>query len=471
MLRFVLPLLAAVIVGLAYTSSQSFWIDEGGTMFRAMMPSLKEWWAMMFHLRGSDVQMPLYMLYAWFWHQHLGAVSEYALRLSNLPWLVLAVVVLARVRFWPLVCLVSPFVLYFVDEFRPYMLQIAAGSCAAAALGRVMDERENDAHHGVHAICAACLFLTISSLTGAIWAAGAAFGAVVIRPDWLRSPGFWKRASPWIAAAISAGAYYAYTMLQGFRATETQDAGILNVLFGIYEMTGLLGLGPGKDELRGNLTAVLPHLWILIPAAACIGAAWLCGFMAWTRRIPKRHVAGAACAALVPLLLLTVIGIVMDFRVVGRHLSPALPAVLLPIAASLQATGRMRRLSRILGACACLLMLASSLSIRFHERHAKEDYRRATALAITALKGGKRVWWQADMNCARYYAWRAGGYPMIHRIQELESDLPTSPMFADIIFVNRPDLRYRGTDHHALLKHHFFRMDQKFPGFEVWVAR
>lgn len=386
--RYLFPALAAIIVGLTYTSGESFWIDEGGTMFRAMMPTLREWWAMMLHLRGSDVQMPLYMLYAWNWHQHLGVLSEYALRLSNLPWLVLTVVVLARVRFWPLVCLISPFVLYFINEFRPYSMQISAGACAAAALGRVLSGRDRQGTDGVHAVCAACLFLILSSLTGAIWAAGVALGAVVMRPDWLRMPGFWVRAWPWIAAALAAGAYYGHTMLQGYRAVETQDAGILNVMFGLYEMTGLLGLGPGKDELRSNLSSIIPYLWILIPASACIAAAWFCGFLSWARTIPARYAVGAAAAILVPLALLALIGGLMDFRVVGRHLSPGIPAVLLPIAASLQISGRLRRIAIPLGVGACLLMVVSSLCIRLAERHAKAEFRQATALAIKALSQG-----------------------------------------------------------------------------------
>jgi hypothetical protein len=472
MLRYLLSALAAIIVGLAYTSSRSFWIDEGGTMFRAMMPTLSEWWKMMLFFKGSDIQMPLYMLYAWFWHQHLGALSEYALRLSNLPWLVLAVVVLARVRFWPLVCLISPFVLYFVDEFRPYTLQIAAGACAAAALGRVLDGRDEAGFRGVHALCAACVFLIATSMTGAVWAAGAAGAAVIMRPDWLRKPGFWGRAAPWLALALGAGAYYLSMMMKGYRATEIQDAGILNVLFGIYEMTGLLGLGPGKDELRGNIAAIVPHLWILIPAALCIGGAWLCGLLSWAPTISKRHLAGIACAALLPLLILATVGTLMDFRVVGRHLSPAIPAILLPLAGCLQATGRLRRFALPLGIGACLLMVASSLGIRFLERHAKEDYRKATAMAIEALENGKRVWWQGDMNTPRYYAFRQGGVRMIHRIQVLESDPPTSPMFADIVFINRPDIRYFNTnlDYRTHLKRNFFHLAEKFPGFEVWMS-
>lgn len=79
-------------------------------------------------------------------------------------------------------------------------------------------------------------------------------------------------------------------------------------------------------------------------------------------------------------------------------------------------------------------------------------------MSIDALQEGKRVWWQADMNCARYYAFRTGGYPLVHRIQQLESDPPTSTMFADVIILNRPDLHYRERDHRALIKHNFFRM-------------
>lgn len=471
-MRYLLAALAATAVGLAYTSSQSFWMDEGGTIFKAMMPTLAEWWKMLLHLKGSDVLMPLYMIYMWFWHHALGATSEYALRLSNLPWLVLAVVVLARVRFWPLVCLISPFVLYFVDELRAYTMQIAAGACAAAALGRWLKSDAKNDFRGVHALCAACLFLIVSSMTSAVWAAGVAAGAVITRPDCLRNAGFWLRAAPWLLAALGAGGYYGYMMQSGYRATEIENAGLLNVLFGVYEMTGLLGLGPGKEEVRVSLKAVIPHLWLLVPGTAIIGSAWLCGLLAWARTAPPRHLIGAVAAVLLPLALLTLAGTAMDFRVLGRHLSPAIPAILLPIAACLQTGLNGRKPALFLGAAACLLMFVSALNVRLNERHAKDDYRKATAIVIESLQNGKRVWWLADMNATRYYAYRAGGYPMVHRIQELESDPPTSPMFADVIIVNRPDLRFRYMEqgYEAYLKHHFFKLTDRFPGFEVWKA-
>jgi hypothetical protein len=471
MTRHLVAAIAAIIVGLAYTSGRSFWMDEGGTVFRAMMPTIRDWWAMMLQLKGSDVLMPLYMLYAWFWHQVIGATSEYALRLSNLPWLVLAAVVLVRVRFWPLVCLISPFVLYFVDDFRPYVMQIAAGSCAAAALGRWFDGGGQSEWRGVHAVCASCVFLIACSMTGAVWAAGVAAAAVVAKPDCLGSGAFWRKASPWIAVALAAGGYYVRMMMGGYRATEIENAGFLNLLFGVYEMTGLLGLGPGKEEVRLGLGAVIPHLWLLIPGALCIAAAWTFGVRRRVRESPSRITLAAAAAVLIPLAILAVFGALMDFRVLGRHLSPAIPAILLPIAHCLSSAPANKSLVRVCGALACLAMVVSSLTVRLHPRHAKDDYRSATAMAIKALGEGKRIWWQADMNAARYYAYRHGGMRSVNLIQVLESDPPTGLMFADVVVINRPDLRFRGVDYQSELRRNFFQPLARFPGFEVWETR
>lgn len=471
LLRLGLLSLLAVAVGLAAISNQSFWMDEGGTIFRAMMPTLEDWWRMMLQLRGSDVLMPVYMLYAWFWHQALGADTEYALRASNLPWLVLTVVVLARVRFWPLVCLISPFVLYFVNDFRPYSMQIAAGACAAAALGKWINGTKQPGFVGTHALCASCLFLIACSLTGAIWAAGVALGAVISRPDCLRRMDFWKRALPWVISTLIMGSYYGLMMHKGYRAAEIPDAGIMNVLFGLYEMTGLLGLGPGKDELRKSLSLVIPHLWLLIPATLCIGAAWLCGFAYWAKNTSRLALYGAVSAVMIPLVILAAMGILLDFRVVGRHLSPAIPAILLPLAACLQVDGTRRIAIRTIGMIACLFMIISALNIRLLKRHANDDYRTATAIAIKALGEGKRIWWQADMNAARYYAYRTGGMSMVNRLQILESDAPSSLISADLVIINRPDLKYRGFDYQSELQRNFFKQNAGFTGFEIWESQ
>ena len=470
LLRLSLLTVVTIAVGLAAITHQSLWMDEGGTAFKALMPSLGEWWQMMQRLGISDMQMPAYLFLTWAWHQ-LGPVSEYALRAINLPWLVIAVLALSRVRWWPLVCLTSPFVLYYVGELRPYALQIAAGAMAASALGRLIDARERQDFTGLHAWCGACLLLAAISLTGAVWAAGVALGGLVLRPEWLAKRRFWLKILPWLTAALAVASYYGYTLLQGYRAAAFADAGILNVFFGFYEMAGLLGIGPGRNELRAGTASLIPYLWIVLPAAFCIAGAWFIGIRSWIQTVPTRCVIGVACAAALPVIILTIVGSLQDFRVLGRHMSPVIPAVLLPIAAALAAPGKLRLPGAILGTLAVAAMIASSVSLRFQERHARDDYQRATEIALSSLQQGLNVWWQADMNATRYYAYRKGGMPLVNAIQVLESNPPTGPMFADVIIVSRPDIRYGKSDYQKEFRRNFFELDATFTGFEVWKTR
>jgi len=467
--RSLIIAIVAACVGLAAISTQSFWIDEGGTVIRALMPTIGEFWTLMKQLGGSDMQNPLYMILAWGWH-HMGATSEFALRALNLPWLIVTVLALKRVRFWPLVCLTSPFVLYYTGEFRPYAMHIAAGALAAAAMSRVIDGRERQDFTGLHAICAACLWLVLNGLTASVWAAGVALGAIVMRPEWLRQKGFWIRVLPWLAVTMIPAAYYAYTMMLGYRATFIQNAGIMNVFFGFYEMTGLLGIGPGRDELRFGPAALISYLWILLPAAVCITGAWCWGLMSWMGKTPKACVFGVACAVVFPILVLVTVGMIQEFRVLGRHMSPVIPAVLLPIAAAINNRNSKPLPGMILGWLAVVFMLTSALSLRFMERHERDDYRKATAMCLKALREGKAVWWQADMNAARYYAFREGGMPLLSSIQVLESNPPSGLMFSDIVFINRPELRYRQGDHTDVFEKNFFTLEEKFKGFEVWTS-
>ena len=464
---FLAPLALAAIsiaVGLAAITHQSFWMDEGCIAFRSLMPSVKEWWRMHLHLGGSEVQMPVYPLLAWIWH-HIGANSEYAMRLVNLPWLVIAVLALRRERFWPMVLLTSPFALYYAGELRPYAMQIAAGAVAAGAMRRVIAGSQDD-FSGLHATAGASLLLAISSLTAAMFSAGLWLGVLVIRPDWLRAAGFWKRIAPWLCGALAIAAYYAWTMVAGYRAAG-MGGNVLSIGFGFYELLGLTGLGPGRSEIRANPRVVIGALPVLLPAFACIAWAWIGGVRGWIQTATPRQVAGVACAAALPILVLAGVGVLMHFRVLGRHLSPVLPALLLPIAASLASAG-WRKLPAVL---AVGFGIASSLSLRFQEKHARADCRRATDIAIEALQQGKAVFWRADINAARFHAYGKGGWPMVNFIQTLETGGPTSLMFADIAIISRPELGFGEADHRAELRRNSFELTETFTGFEVWKSR
>jgi len=457
-------------VGLGFITSQSLWMDEGSTVFKALFPTPAEWWTITKRLGGSDMQMPIYMFLVWCWEK-MGAASEYALRCVNLPWLIIAVLALHRVRFWPLVILTSPFMLYYTGELRPYAMQVAAGSVATLALMRIREGHEARPFAGLATAGFAALLLTASSLTSAIWAVGLGLGIIVMRPGWLKQNGFWLRLSPWLLGLAGFGAFYLMTLLQGYRAASVGEGSILSILFGFYELLGLAGLGPSRGEIRANPASLLTALPLLAPAALVAVAAWIYGAWNWKKNEQPANVVAVAISIIFPLAVFTILSFVADFRVLGRHLSPVLPAVLLPLAACLNATGPRRRIWQSTAAVAVALSLVSALALRFQSRHERDDYRKAASIGIKALQDGKRVWWQADMNATRYYAYRQGGMPMVNAIQVMESDTPPSLLSADMVVINRPDFRFRGVDYQADLKRNFFVKTASFTGFEVWEAK
>src|SRR3984957_2783493 len=80
--------LLALAVCLIAISSQSFWIDEAFMAGKAAQPTLADWWHMMPKGSGSDLQMPLYMIYMWGFAKIFG-LAEWNLRAANIPWFVI----------------------------------------------------------------------------------------------------------------------------------------------------------------------------------------------------------------------------------------------------------------------------------------------------------------------------------------------------------------------------------------------
>ena len=468
-----LPLaVLALLVGLFSISQQSLWMDEGAPAFKAIMPSLRDWWFLSERLGGSDAQMPVYMLTVWLWEK-IAWPGEYALRCVNLPWLLLAVLSLKRVRWWPVLCLTSPFILYYTGELRPYAMQIAAGALAASAMGKVAAGAPcGDAHDpylGLQTAAAAGLLLASSSLTSAIWALGLWVGILLLRPDWLKRMGFWTRMLPWVGGVGVMGAYYLYSLKQGHRAAGGfENGGLLSMAFGIYEMIGLLGLGPGRAELRVSPKAALSALPLLVPAFLCFAVAWIYGLRRWLAGSKPCLVWATACAVGIPLVIFAIASSVMDFRVLGRHFSPMMPALLLPLAVTLASPGAWKSPVKMVALAVLACAVLASLSLRFSARHARDDYRQATSMVLDALQNGSRVLWRADMNCTRYYASLQGGMDAVRRVQVLESHPPTSFVSTDYVFINRPDIADRLGDYRKELEKNAFRLHAKFTGFEVW---
>ena len=79
-----LPFLGiALLVGFLAIRSDSFWIDEANSAVKATQPDFGSFAAKMKADRGSDLQMPGYMLALWSWEKVFGC-SEMALRSLNI---------------------------------------------------------------------------------------------------------------------------------------------------------------------------------------------------------------------------------------------------------------------------------------------------------------------------------------------------------------------------------------------------
>jgi hypothetical protein len=445
--------------------------------------------------KASDLQMPFYMFYVWGFEKVFGS-CEWCLRLANLPWFIAGVIAFVGIfsvqdhrrviGAW--LVLFSPFAWYYLDEARPYAMQLGASLLVVTALGHLLKDLLDPSvgvpltrplHQSVQAIpphpnpsprgkgrggrraswqgvyvamfLLGILVLSGSSLLGMIWAAaavvtliaGLGFGATLrlVRQHW-----------PWWLGAgcvlVFLALYYLWTLKVGARASAVAATTLTSTLFIVYELLGFAGLGPGRAEMRSGAFGVLRPYWAGLAAygfslAIVLGAA-LSGVVRKQRgpvktemrntsgelknpELPqkgaKRHkeipglqavsrwagppeckVLGLGLCCVLPVALILIAGRVAHFRVLGRHFTPLVPCLLLVLSTGLSALwSRRGYLAGLAVALFCSLSLLSCLSLRYAQRHNKEDYRAAAAVARAALQQGRSVWWNAAEAGASYY--------------------------------------------------------------------
>ena len=82
------------LVSLLAISNYSLWIDESTTAYFASQTSIADLNTELLDARTSEVQMPGYIYFMWGWEKLFGH-NEFILRLSNLPFLVILLIVIA----------------------------------------------------------------------------------------------------------------------------------------------------------------------------------------------------------------------------------------------------------------------------------------------------------------------------------------------------------------------------------------
>ena len=451
-----------------------------------MQPTLAAWWHLLVQEKSAHLQMPLYMFYIWAYEKLFGS-GEWTLRLANLPWFVTGAIAFILAfqtgdRRRPLaacVALLSPFAWYYLDEARPYGMELGASLLVVACLARFNREDPlTEAHDAVYV--AAFLFgivvLSGCTMLGMIWA-GAALLATPALLSWTRTIRLVKQHAPLCFAAggvlLLFGCYYLWTLAVGARASAAATTTLGSTLFIGYELLGFGGLGPGRLAMRSAGPAALrPYLlWLAlyaVPTAILIGAA--------LRQLLKpghrRYLVVALCCG-VPSGFLLAVGWVAHFRVLGRHYTPLIPVLMLLFIQGCYILWSRRSVcARGVVLLFCALSLVSCLSLRFLPRHEKDDYRAAAAVANTALRNGQSVWWNAAQEGARYYGVPTTSHPgsgggailLMNPTRETLLALPKP----HIIITSKPDI-YDGPMALAeYIRDQGFQPERTLTAFVIW---
>ncbi|MGZ5021757.1 MAG: hypothetical protein ACXWFY_04530 [Chthoniobacterales bacterium] len=470
--RETILLLFAFLLPLLALSDASLWIDEANSALKAEQPSLAAWWHTLVSEGGSDLQMPLYMFYLWVWEKIAGH-SELALRLANVPFFLLAQCALYRVARRnsanpiPLLLIVAinPFLWFYLNEARPYLMQYAAACLVVYALSE-MCERRNFAWPFAIGI----LLLSGSSMLGMAWAASAlAAGAVatVRARQWF----FRKRdlvpCSLGMAGLAFLSAFYLWTMTQGARGSAAGQTGAGNILFILFELFGFAGLGPGRLDIRE--AGFISFQGYVLPVVLLALALWIVLFGSLRFLVQpanREKLIAAAIYGLGAAVFLVLVGLTTDFRLLGRHLTPLSPLVSIALAISLVRLWSTQW--RIAAALVALLWLTSALMIRFAPRHRKDDYRSAAGAAREAITANKLVWWAADRAAACYYLPIEQSNPQFDFVLNPTSeDLRRLPR-PDVVILSKPDLYDANNALAAFLAQENYRTARTLPAFTVW---
>ncbi|MGR9173771.1 hypothetical protein [Rhizobiales bacterium] len=460
-------------------SGQSYWIDEANTAWRAAEPHFGVLLARMVAETGSDAQMPFFLVAIWAWEKVAGD-GEVALRVMNLLWLVPGLYIFANGRVDRLlVAGVSAFLWYYIDEARPYGMQIGASLMVFGLLERAVVAASDRSAGGpllrpyqVWLLTFALIALSGSSLLGAIWAAAAVAAAACAVPWSARRLAASHIVGPSIllmAILAPLGLYYLWTVIAGAGGTKVAVTDARTLVFSAYELLGFAGLGPGRTDLRAGEGAVVSsYIVVLASYAVLVATVTLAGVIQAMRNIPPRALAACAIAVAAAAALILIAGYILHWRVVGRHLAPAIAVVL-----ALQAAGVTLLWRQPVGKLVVIgflaMALASGVSIRFAPRHAKDDYRSAAIVARSALTRGERVWWSADALGALVYhvpLGQACGSALY--VSEPHPGFASALEAPTVVITSKPDIYDPQGLLAAFLSEQHFQIAETFQAFQIW---
>jgi hypothetical protein len=477
----ILALVATAITILVAVSGDSLWVDEGSSVYKAMRPSLSEWWRALLWEGNSNMQLPLYLIALWVWEKIFGS-GEWIMRMANAPFFLLTVYGLwlafredrIRFRFSVLFLLTNAFVWFYLNEARPYLLLLAGGTLLFAAVYRLKRNPAQFDAAWAWLFTLAALLVCAASMIAAPWTTCAFCAAWYVRGK--RFPLEFARLFPaaFVTLAVGMtgiGGYYLWSLKAGAGVPGLGATGLANLAFAGYEMFGFAGLGPARIVMRVEFLRAFHGYYLpLFLYGAVWGMATL--WFLWKRPRPfSRRTAVFHLILLSSVVAVMLIGYVKGARILPRYLTTALPLIICFGSYLASVLWRSGPLARGLVVCLFLGGLISSLELRFAPRHAKEDYRAATAAAKAAVAEGKRVYWGADVQTGLCYGLvpdeqRVSGSAQVALYSATDA-LKTLPG-TDVIVISRPDIYDPTGEARDFVRTNSYQPAGKFHAFEFW---
>ena len=411
------------VIFLLAIQNESLWIDEFVTAYFASLDSFDRVYELLFITKGS--QTPLHYLYYYAWGL-LVQSTEFNLRLANLPFFLFGQGALyfalrphpTRLRqLFLIVSAIHPMVWQYANEARPYIMMYGGSEMILAYLLHLHalpadSDRVNPRFTAVFVVGSILLFG--GSMLGGFWVFAATVYAAYFHYRHLKWH-YLKRGLSltlvciFLLISTLLSLYYLDSVIHGGGASRVSTTTWVTLLFDAYELLGLSGVGPGRLELRESGLASLEgyRLGLLLVATIFLIILYR-GIWFAIHSISRGELIYIVIAILLPAMIIVASGFIMHWRVLGRHLITLIPFINLLFAAGmtemLEGTlGRGRFIKKVSVICLLVMLVYSSCLLRFADRHKKDDYRTAAAIALYDLSRGKRVWWVAYGFGALHY--------------------------------------------------------------------
>jgi len=452
----------------------------------ALAPDFSAWSQRLLHDEQADCQMPLAMLCSWLGGKILGT-QEWQLRAVNLIWGALALVALHRIGrklqlpWLPLLLAIQPYFWFYLNEARPYALQLAAGAWLLCALVELITSQAAGCRWAWQLMLAAFFLFSATMLAPLpVLMVALVGGTMAWRQGWRAERKAWLILIGGFLACVPLAIYYATTLLRGVTSAQVWQVDFKFVLYVFYELTGMGGIGISPLEIRSlarspqlahEIAIRFPQLILPLLLGALLAVVIFLGLRKQWRTHHRTTVASLLSVFALSSLVLVAVSLILQKAFWARHYASLFPFYVTLLGLAFAGVGS-RRWLRWLPPLIGLLLIYSALHFRFAASLRKEDFRAASALARTALEKSQSVWWVAGDYSAMYYGLKVSHdrpEPGVVFAPWLSPTDPTSLPLPQVIVVSKPDVFDAGGAVQKIISENNYILARRFQGFTIWT--